>query len=366
MTLITASEEVGDGLVGSTRQRIRELMEARGIRVVVGSKVKRVAQDHLELEGGRKIEADLAIWSTGAAAPELLNKLDLEKDENGFLLTRSTLQTVSDERIFAVGDTATIAESATAKAGVFAVRQGPFLWDNINRMLWNRPLQEYEPQKGFLKLVNTADGKSLAEYKGHSVYAGWCWKLKDRIDSKFMAKYQDYEPMKMVVPDDESEEVMRCLGCGGKLGSELLGQVLSEMSVPAHEDVIIGLDQPDDAAIIKTYDDQVTVTTDFFASPLDDPYLVGRIALLNSASDCCVMGAQPTAALAMVQLPLGPSSHPVAGDARSDGRQYRRAVQNEGNHCRRAFDRRSSIDNRFHGAGAATCRSENQRHVATG
>ena len=84
MTLITASEEVGDGLVGSTRQRIRELMEARGIRVVVGSKVKRVAQDHLELEGGRKIEADLAIWSTGAAAPELLNKLDLEKDENGF------------------------------------------------------------------------------------------------------------------------------------------------------------------------------------------------------------------------------------------------------------------------------------------
>ena len=42
---------------------------------------------------------------------------------------------------------------------------------------------------------------------------------------------------------------------------------------------------------------------------MDDPYLVGRIALLNSASDCCVMGAQPTTALAIVQLPLG---HPRA------------------------------------------------------
>ena len=38
---------------------------------------------------------------------------------------------------------------------------------------------------------------------------------------------------------------------------------------------------------------------------MNDPYIVGRIALLNSASDCCVMGAQPTAALAMIELPLG-------------------------------------------------------------
>lgn len=105
------------------------------------------------------------------------------------------------------------------------------------------------------------------------------------------------------------EDVMRCLGCGGKIGSQLLGQVLSELEVPSHDDVLIGLDNPDDAAVVKTHGDQVTVTTDFFASPMDDPYLVGRIALLNSASDCCVMGAQPTAALAIVQLPLG---HPRA------------------------------------------------------
>lgn len=309
ISLITASEEVGDGLVDATQRKIREQMEARGIKLVVASKVKRIAQDHLELADGKKLGSDLVIWSTGAAPPDLLGKLDLETDSSGFLLTRPTLQTVTDDRIFAVGDSGTIAESSTAKAGVFAVRQGPILWDNINRLLWKRPLQEYEPQKGFLKLVNTADGKSIAEYKGRSIYAGWCWKLKDRIDSRFMAKYQDYEPMKMAVADDESDEAMRCLGCGGKIGSELLGHVLGELTVPPHEDVIIGLDQPDDAAVIKTHENKVTVTTDFFASPMDDPYLMGRISLLNSASDCCVMGAQPTAALAIVQLPLG---HPRA------------------------------------------------------
>jgi len=69
------------------------------------------------------------------------------------------------------------------------------------------------------------------------------------------------------------------------------------------------LEHPDDAAVVRTHGDQVTVTTDFFASPLDDPYLVGRIAMLNSASDCFVMGAQPTSTLAIVELPLG---HPRA------------------------------------------------------
>jgi selenide,water dikinase len=89
----------------------------------------------------------------------------------------------------------------------------------------------------------------------------------------------------------------------------MLSQVLAELDLKQNDDVKIGLQSPDDAAIIRTYNDEVTVTTDFFAAPFDDPYLVGRIAALNSASDCFVMGAQPTAALAIVQLPQG---HPMA------------------------------------------------------
>ena len=309
ISLITGSAEIGSGLLPSTQAKVRERIEARGINLRVGSRVSAIAADHLAMVDGSKIESDLVIWSTSAAPPALLGKLGLETDSSGFISTRPTLQTVTNDRVFAVGDSSTIQGSQTAKAGVFAVRQGPFLWDNINRLLWQRPLQAYSPQKGFLKLVNTADGKSIAEYLGRSIYAGWCWKLKNRIDSNFMAMYQDYEPMKMVVQEDDTDDVMRCLGCGGKIGSELLGQVLGELKVPPHEDVVIGLENPDDAAVIKTHDNRVTVTTDFFASPFDDPYLVGRVAMLNSASDCCVMGAQPTAALAMIQLPLG---HPRA------------------------------------------------------
>jgi selenide,water dikinase len=47
------------------------------------------------------------------------------------------------------------------------------------------------------------------------------------------------------------------------------------------------------------------VTTDFFVAPLDDPYLVGRIAALNAVSDAFAMGARPVAALAIATIPDG-------------------------------------------------------------
>jgi len=306
MSLVTGGQRVGAGLLPATQDKVIELFGERGITAVEGSRVSEINRDHLLLVNGKRVDADVVIWATSAVAPELLGKLGLETDDKGFLSTRPTLQTVTSDRIFAVGDTGTIVDANLAKAGVFAVRQGPVLWDNIQRLIAERKLVDYVPQSGFLKLINTADKKSIAEFKGKTIYSSWSWKLKDRIDVKFMKKYQDYTLMEMdhsppVLPD----EIMRCLGCGGKIGSQLLSQVLSELEVPPHDDVLIGLETPDDAAVIRTYDDRVTVTTDFFASPFDDPYLVGRIALLNSASDCCVMGAQPTGGLAIVQLPLG-------------------------------------------------------------
>ena len=105
---------------------------------------------------------------------------------------------------------------------------------------------------------------------------------------------------------DESPDMMRCAGCGGKVSGSVLSRVLQRLDIPAHKNVLLGLDQPDDAAIIQTNQgNPVTVTVDFFAAPLDDPYLVGRIAALNSASDVFALGARPIAALASANLPVG-------------------------------------------------------------
>ena len=304
ISLLTRSSSIGKGLAASTQKLIEDQLNEKEVELVTGRSVIEINADSIRLDTQKLVDVDIVIWGTGAVAPMLLDKLPLEKDERGFLATKPTLQSMSSDAIYAVGDSGTIIGNETDKAGVFAVRQGPVLWQNIRNQLGDRRMAPYEPQRDYLKLINTADGKSIAQRKGRGQYAKWCWWLKDRIDKKFMKMYQDYTPMPMEDMPVDSESLMRCLGCGGKIGGQILSAVLEELEIPKHEDVRIGLEEPDDAAVIRTPGKEISITTDFFASPLDDPYLTGRIAVLNSASDCFVMGAQPNAALAIVQLPM--------------------------------------------------------------
>lgn len=98
---------------------------------------------------------------------------------------------------------------------------------------------------------------------------------------------------------------MKCTGCGGKLGAQTLSNALRRLDVPTNDHVLLGLGQPDDAAVLQFGNGRTVVTTDFFVAPLDDPYVVGRIAALNATSDAYAMGARPVAALAIATIPDG-------------------------------------------------------------
>jgi selenide, water dikinase len=306
---------IPDALPKTSRHVAAELTR-RNAQLHLRRKVVRVTEDKVVLDDDSEIPADLVLWATGAAPPPLVSKLRLPTAADGFLLARPTLQTTADAPVFIVGDTGTRTEDPTPKAGVYAVRQGPVLWRNIRNVIEGRPLEEYKPQRGFLKLFNTGDGRAIGEYKGFSVHNAAAWKLKDFIDGRFMDKYQDYQPMMdhvgESVPDsrrsgDRPAYVMKCAGCGGKLGGQVLSRVLERLEVPAHDSVLVGLHDPDDAAILLSpASGRTVVTTDFFTAPLEDPWLVSRIAALNAASDAFAMGAIPTAVLAIAMIPEGP------------------------------------------------------------
>jgi selenide,water dikinase len=100
---------------------------------------------------------------------------------------------------------------------------------------------------------------------------------------------------------------MRCAGCGGKVAGSVLARVLKRLEIQPSEHVLLGLEAPDDAAIIRPPAGRpIVATADFFAAFLDDPYLVGRVAALNAASDLFAMGSRPLAALALATIPVGP------------------------------------------------------------
>ena len=194
LSLIHAGEQLAAGSQAATNDLVRRRLEARGVRLVMGRAVTHVERGVITLAGGGNVEADLIIWATGATAPPILGTLGLPIDEQGFLLTRPTLQTLADAPIFAVGDCGTIRESPTAKAGVYAVRQGPFVRENIARLLDGRPLRSYRPQRSFLRLINTGDGRAIGEYLGLTFEGRWCWWLKDWIDRRFMGQFAPEHP----------------------------------------------------------------------------------------------------------------------------------------------------------------------------
>jgi selenide,water dikinase len=69
-------------------------------------------------------------------------------------------------------------------------------------------------------------------------------------------------------------------------------------------DLLVGLREPDDAAVWRLDEDRaLVVTTDFFTPVVDDAYDYGAIAAANSLSDVYAMGGQPFLALNVAALP---------------------------------------------------------------
>ncbi len=102
---------------------------------------------------------------------------------------------------------------------------------------------------------------------------------------------------------------MRCAGCGAKVGGGILTQVLKRLQQECvgpveRADILIGLDAPDDAAVVQVPIGMVMVQTiDYFPALLNDPFVFGQISAHHALSDLFAMGAQPQSALAIATVP---------------------------------------------------------------
>jgi len=95
-------------------------------------------------------------------------------------------------------------------------------------------------------------------------------------------------------------------GCGCKLAPAVLRQILAKMPIAtAVENLLVGTETDDDAAVYQINERQAIVaTTDFFMPVVDDPFDFGRIAATNALSDVYAMGGTPIMALAVVGMPV--------------------------------------------------------------
>ncbi len=312
--LLGDAADLAPGQPPTLVQRARREAARRGIEVRLPVSVAAVEKDRVRLEGGEELRpADLVVWATGAAPPALVAASDLPRDARGFLRVGPTLEVASCEGLFAAGDCAALDEAPwVPRAGVYAVREGSILAANLRARLAGGRARRYRPQRDFLALLNLGERRALGAKWGVA-FAGACvWRWKDRIDRGFVERFrvlaEDGAPapgFPEMEPSGAGGAEMECGGCAAKLGPMELARGLERLARgPLDPEVVLGLAVPDDAAALRLPDGGCLLATiDAFRAFADDPWLVGRVAAVNAASDVFAKGGRPRHALALVTVP---------------------------------------------------------------
>jgi selenide, water dikinase len=106
------------------------------------------------------------------------------------------------------------------------------------------------------------------------------------------------------VQDVKLGELVTAGGCAAKYSAALLEELLAGFAPAEAEDLIVGLDPADDAAVYRLDEERAIVfTVDFFPPLVDDPADFGAIAATNALNDVFAMGGAPLLALSVAAFP---------------------------------------------------------------
>jgi selenide,water dikinase len=302
LTLISQTAEPLATAPAAARRAARIALVDAGLELASGVSAGAIRDGRLALSDGSFLDVTAALWATGVRGPAFLAESGLACDEAGCIRVDATLRSVSHDGVFAAGDCAALESSPRPKAGVWAVRAGAPLADNLRRAAKGEVLRAWRPQRDALALLGLGQGTAIAWRNGIAASGAWAWQWKDRIDRRWMQMYQT-----MRMPADPSAP-MRCGGCGAKVAADVLSDVLAGLPVAPSASVPVALDAREDAAVLKPPAGKLLVqSVDHFRAFLDDPFTFGQIAAAHALSDLHAMGARPWTAMAVAAVPYAGS-----------------------------------------------------------
>jgi len=170
--------------------RVLQQLRRRKVDFRPGMQVTAIEPGPVVIAGAARQDFDLVLLATGPAPLPWLRQSALATDERGFVLVGATLQSVSHPEVFALGDCATLRDAPHPKSGVYAVRHGATLIDNLRRFVTGAALDTYVPQKKALTLLSCGARYAIAERGGWSAQGRWVWWWKDRIDRRWIASFR--------------------------------------------------------------------------------------------------------------------------------------------------------------------------------
>lgn len=201
--LFHSGAELMQGHNQRVRRRLQEILISRGIQLHLKEKVcavKKIEREtnpqfptnyQISCKSGLKLECEIIFWVTQASAANWIRESGLAADSNGFMQVNDCLQSVSHPNVFGAGDIAAMVNYPRPKAGVFAVRQGKPLFENLQQFLLEKPLKPFAPQEQYLGLIGTGNKRAIASRGNFMWESRLLWYWKDWIDRQFMQKFSN-------------------------------------------------------------------------------------------------------------------------------------------------------------------------------
>jgi selenide, water dikinase len=286
---------------GARRKLISELKHAE-IEVITETTVTAFTeQGFCRGPDDALVPADFIVSTAGAMPHCWLSETSLDL-EAGYIAVAPTLRSTNTPNVFATGDCAHLTHAPRPKAGVFAVRQAPVLFENLCADLADQPLRNFTPQKSYLKLISTGRKSAITDKWGIGLSGKRIWRLKNRIDQAFMDQFR--HPTNMEIPDLPARRASglddlyaahthQCGACGAKVAQGTLEKGLDNALDGSLED----------AAIINHGATSQVFSTDHLRAFNQDPYTLAKVAAIHALGDIWAMGATPDAVLAHIVLP---------------------------------------------------------------
>ena len=192
--LYCASEALLPGYTDRVRNYVQNTLEKQGIYVRLNHIVREISDDidsyQLSFSNGSNAQVNKVIWAIHAGSPAWIKQTGLYCTDDGFVKVNPHLQSESHDNIFAAGDIAHFGPQPLAKSGVYAVRAGEYLSDNLRHRILGKPLTPFRPQRRFLSIITTGSKYAIASKGRFALRGKWVWRWKDAIDKKFMTKFK--------------------------------------------------------------------------------------------------------------------------------------------------------------------------------
>lgn len=176
------------GFSNKVRQIAKRALDDAGVSILRNSAVKSVKQTETGYSASTdkgELQFTEVLLATGVK-PSPIRMEGFLLDEDGFITVTDTLQAVGHPNVVGVGDAIALSNHSLKKIGVYAVRQTPVLIENLHRLTQGLPLLRFQPQKHALQILSLGKKRGIFVYRGFHMTGRTAWRIKDRIDTRFM------------------------------------------------------------------------------------------------------------------------------------------------------------------------------------